>query len=151
MFSYGAYVQCSISILQGCHPVLLVMSDLLMETGRWMEEWKCVVMERREQYIYDSTGWSFSDAQVTCRQRGYPSECELASTCAQCGYMLLNWYPFIYMGAYKLKLSFSIAGRYMGFILCYHLLLAILQTFVYMYDSTMLLHINNLTRGDSSD
>ena len=51
MFSYGAYVQCSISILQGCHPVPLVMSDLLMETGRWREEWKCVVMERREQYM----------------------------------------------------------------------------------------------------
>ena len=52
--------------------------------------------------LYDSPGWSFSDAQVTCRQRGYPTQCELASICAQCGYMLLNWYPFIYMGAYKL-------------------------------------------------
>ena len=100
--------------------------------------------------VYGSPGWSFSDAQVTCRQRGYPTQCELASICAQCGCMLLNWYPFIYMGAYKLKL-FSIAGRYMGFILCYHLLLAILQTFVYMYDSTMLLHIINSTRGNSSD
>ena len=123
----------------------------LVDGDRKMEGRVEVCSNGAQGAVYDSTGWSFSDAQVTCRQRGYPSECELASTCAQCGYMLLNWYPFIYMGAYKLKLSFSIAGRYMGFILCYHLLLAILQTFVYMYDSTMLLHINNLTRGDSSD
>ena len=27
--------------------------------------------------VYDSTGWNFNDAQVTCRQLGYPSECEL--------------------------------------------------------------------------
>ena len=25
--------------------------------------------------VYDS-GWNFNDAQVTCRQLGYPSECE---------------------------------------------------------------------------
>jgi len=28
--------------------------------------------------IYDS-GWDFNDAQVTCQQLGYPSNCELAS------------------------------------------------------------------------
>ena len=28
--------------------------------------------------VYDSV-WSFNDAQVTCRQLGYPSECELAN------------------------------------------------------------------------
>ena len=26
--------------------------------------------------VYDSTGWNFNDGQVTCRQLGYPSECE---------------------------------------------------------------------------
>ena len=31
--------------------------------------------------VHDYAGWSFNDAQVTCRQLGYPSECELASTC----------------------------------------------------------------------
>ena len=31
--------------------------------------------------VYDSTGWNFNDAQVTCRQLGYPSECELVCTC----------------------------------------------------------------------
>ena len=30
--------------------------------------------------IYDSSGWSFNDAQVTCHQLGHPSNCELAST-----------------------------------------------------------------------
>ena len=30
--------------------------------------------------VYDSTGWNFNDAQVTCRQLGYPSECELVCT-----------------------------------------------------------------------
>ena len=29
--------------------------------------------------VYDSE-WDFNDAQVTCRQLGYPSECELVST-----------------------------------------------------------------------
>ena len=28
--------------------------------------------------VYDS-GWDFNDAQVTCRQLGYPSDCELVS------------------------------------------------------------------------
>ena len=27
--------------------------------------------------VYDYNGWNFNDAQVTCRQLGYPSECEL--------------------------------------------------------------------------
>ena len=31
--------------------------------------------------VYDYSGWNFNDAQVTCRQLGYPSECELVSTC----------------------------------------------------------------------
>ena len=30
--------------------------------------------------VYDG-GWNFNDARVTCRQLGYPSECELVSTC----------------------------------------------------------------------
>ena len=30
--------------------------------------------------VYASTGWKFNDAQVTCRQLGYPSECELVCT-----------------------------------------------------------------------
>ena len=29
--------------------------------------------------VYDYSGWNFNDAQVTCRQLGYPSECELQS------------------------------------------------------------------------
>ena len=31
--------------------------------------------------VSDYSGWNFNDAQVTCRQLGYPSECELVSTC----------------------------------------------------------------------
>ena len=27
------------------------------------------------------SGWNFNDAQVTCRQLGYPSDCELVSAC----------------------------------------------------------------------
>ena len=30
--------------------------------------------------VYDSSGWDFVDAQVTCRQLAYPSECELVCT-----------------------------------------------------------------------
>ena len=26
--------------------------------------------------VYDDSEWNFNDAQVTCRQLGYPSECE---------------------------------------------------------------------------
>ena len=29
--------------------------------------------------IYDSSGWSFNDAQVICQQLGHPSNCELVS------------------------------------------------------------------------
>ena len=29
---------------------------------------------------WNFNGWNFNDAQVTCRQLGYPSECELVST-----------------------------------------------------------------------
>ena len=31
--------------------------------------------------VYDDSGWNFNDAQVTCRQLGYPSECELVCIC----------------------------------------------------------------------
>ena len=31
--------------------------------------------------VYDYSGWDFNDAKVTCRQLGYPSECELVCTC----------------------------------------------------------------------
>ena len=27
--------------------------------------------------VYDYGGWNFNDAQVTCRQLGHPSDCEL--------------------------------------------------------------------------
>ena len=30
--------------------------------------------------VYDYR-WNFNDAQITCRQLGYPSVCELESTC----------------------------------------------------------------------
>ena len=38
------------------------------------------------------SGWSFNDAQVTCRQPEYPSECELVSLYARnyhCAHMVL--------------------------------------------------------------
>ena len=30
--------------------------------------------------VYDDYGWNFNDAQVTCQQMGYPSNCELTGT-----------------------------------------------------------------------
>ena len=37
--------------------------------------------------VYDSTGWNFNDAQVTCRQLGYPSECgKVLLVCRACVY-----------------------------------------------------------------
>jgi len=30
--------------------------------------------------LYDYGGWDFSDAKITCKQLGYPSNCKLASS-----------------------------------------------------------------------
>ena len=38
--------------------------------------------------VYDNSGWNFNDAKVTCRQLGYPSECELPSMCMYSWYLL---------------------------------------------------------------
>ena len=34
--------------------------------------------------VSDYNGWNFNDAQVTCRQLGYPSECESVHVSALC-------------------------------------------------------------------
>ena len=70
--------------------------------------------------VYDYSGWNFNDAQVTCRQLGYPSECELACTC-ECIVVFTNYITHILLGltsARNLSTLFSFCNcslkRYMS-------------------------------------